>query len=703
MNSKVKPANPHILGSQVRNGGTDFAIWTGNEATLVELCLFEPDGGIFRERHVELTHRDGAIWHGHIEGVGVGQRYGYRIHGPWKPDEGSRFNPAKLLIDPYAHLLEGNVTYCPEIFGHRATASDGSGDINEIDHRNSAGLIPFSVVTASAPRALNRPNNSWKATLIYEAHVKGLTAKNYEIAESERGTYKALSHPSTIKYLTDLGVTALELLPIHHFTTEVAVAARGRINHWGYNPIAFSAPHRGYAATDDPIGELQASVDALHLAGIEVILDVVYNHSAEEGLAGPTYHFKGIDNRTFYRHKDQSKYEDLTGCGNTLDSRNPVVTQMIVDSLKWWSQIIGVDGFRFDLASAIWGQSGIDLIKAILDDPILSQRKLIAEPWDVTSYKLGAFPSPFREWNDAYRDGIRQFWLADNANSSYSGVSNLAKRIAGSDDIFSTRGPTSSINFITAHDGFTLNDLTSFSQKNNEVNGEDNRDGSNENRSWNLGIEGRSTNQEIVAKRAQLQRSLLATLLLSSGVPMIAMGDEISRTQHGCNNAYSLSPNHPIDSSENLYGAWARDWKLTELQKTALESLTTLSQIRANYLIDATEEFFTGDLDRVSLRKDIAWFQYDGSEMVEAKWLDAQLRYLGFAIDAKDAQALFVAINGGGEDFEFKLPGSSWGNSYRTIFDASQSVTDFAPIIKKPNDASLIKALSVQIWLINRS
>ncbi|NBO48102.1 MAG: glycogen debranching enzyme GlgX, partial [Actinobacteria bacterium] len=264
-------------------------------------------------------------------------------------------------------------------------------------------------------------------------------------------------------------------------------------------------------------------------------------------------------------------------------------------------------------------------------------------------------------------------------------------------------GPTSSINFITAHDGFTLNDLTSFSQKNNEVNGEDNRDGSNENRSWNLGIEGRSTNQEIVAKRAQLQRSLLATLLLSSGVPMIAMGDEISRTQHGCNNAYSLSPNHPIDSSENLYGAWALDWKLTELQKSALESLTTLSQIRANYLIDATEEFFTGDLDRVSLRKDIAWFQYDGSEMVEAKWLDTHLRYLGFAIDAKDAQALFVAINGGGEDLEFKLPGSSWGNSYRTIFDASQSVTDFAPIIKKPNDASLIKALSVQIWLINRS
>jgi glycogen operon protein len=376
---------------------------------------------------------------------------------------------------------------------------------------------------------------------------------------------------------------------------------------------------------------------------------------------------------------------------------------MIIDSLKWWSQIIGVDGFRFDLTSAIWGQSGTDLIAAILDDPILSQRKLIAEPWDVTTYQLGAFPRPFREWNDAYRDGLRQFWLADNANNSSSGVSNLAKRIAGSDDIFSSRGPTSSINFITAHDGFTLNDLTSFSQKNNEINGEGNRDGSNENRSWNLGVEGVSSDLEIIAKRAQLQRSMLATLLLSSGVPMIAMGDEISRTQHGCNNAYSLSPNHRPDSRENLYGAWALDWKLNDLQKTALESLATLSQIRTNYLIDATEEFFTGDLDQESLRKDIAWFQSDGSEMAEGSWLEPQLRYLGFAIDARDAQGLFVAINGGMSDLDFKLPGASWGNSYRSIFDSSESVSDFAPILKKPDDTFSIKALTLQIWLINRS
>jgi len=703
LNSKVKPANPHILGSQVRESGTDFAIWAGDEAGRVELCLFDQVDGSFAERHFELTHRDGAIWHGHIEGVGVGQRYGYRIHGPWKPEQGARFNPAKLLIDPYAHLLEGEVTYSPEIYGHHALGSDGSGDTNEIDDRNSAGFIPFSVVTASAPRILNRPNTSWKRTLIYEAHVRGLTAKNYEIPEAERGSYKALSHPSTINYLKNLGVTALELLPIHHFTTEVTVAARGRVNHWGYNPIAFSAPHRGYAASDDPIGELQASVDALHLAGIEVILDVVYNHSAEEGLAGPTYSFKGIDNRYFYRHRDQSQYEDLTGCGNTLDSRNPFVTQMIIDSLKWWSQIIGVDGFRFDLTSAIWGQCGSDLIAAILDDPILSQRKLIAEPWDVTQYRLGAFPSPFREWNDAYRDGLRQFWLADNANNSSSGVSNLAKRIAGSDDIFSSRGPTSSINFITAHDGFTLNDLTSFSQKNNEVNGEDNRDGSNENRSWNLGVEGVSSDLEINAKRAQLQRSMLATLLLSSGVPMIAMGDEISRTQHGCNNAYSLSPNHRPDSRENLYGAWALDWKLNELQSTALESLATLSQIRTNYLIDAAEEFFTGDLDQESLRKDIAWFQSDGSEMAEGSWLEPQLRYLGFAIDARDAQGLFVAINGGVSDLDFKLPGASWGNSYRSIFDSCQGLSDFAPVLRKPDDTFSIKALTLQIWLINRS
>jgi glycogen operon protein len=698
----VKPANPHILGNQVRDDGTDFAIWAA-EATRAELCLFDFQAGVFIERRFELTHRDGAIWHGHIEGVGVGQRYGYRIDGPWNPDEGARFNPAKLLIDPYAHLLDGEVIYAPEIYGHRALESDGSGDLNEIDNRNSAGFIPFSVVTADSPRILNRPNTSWKRTLIYEAHVKGLTAKNHEIAESERGSYKALSHPSTINYLKSLGVTALELLPIHHFTTEVAVAARGRVNHWGYNPIAFSAPHRGYAATDDPIGELQASVDALHLAGIEVILDVVYNHSAEEGLSGPTYSFKGLGNRYFYRHRDQSNYEDLTGCGNTLDSRNPFVTQMILDSLKWWSQIIGVDGFRFDLTTAIWQEGGSDLITAIISDPILSKRKLIAEPWDVTSYQLGAFPPPFREWNDAYRDGIRQFWLADNASNSSSGVSNLAKRIAGSDDIFSSRGPTSSINFITAHDGFTLNDLTCFSQKNNEVNGEDNRDGNNENRSWNLGVEGESSDLEISAKRAQLQRSIAATLLLSSGVPMLAMGDEISRTQHGCNNAYSLSPNHALESRENLYGGWALDWKLTDRQRIALESIAALSQIRSNYLIDAAEDFFTGDLDQVSLRKDIAWFQSDGSEMSEQAWQRHELRYLGFAIDARDAQGLFIAINGGVSDLEFRLPGPDWGNSYRTIFDSSESVSDFAPVIRKPDDAFRIKALALQIWLINRS
>lgn len=703
MNTKVKPANPHILGSQVGDGGTDFAIWAGDASSRVELCLFDQVDGSFQERHFELIHRDGAIWHGHIEGVGVGTRYGYRIHGPWKPEMGQRFNPAKLLIDPYAHLLEGEVSYRPEIFGHKARDGHGAGDLAARDDRNSAGLIPLSVVTANRPRILDRPNTPWKRTLIYEAHVRGLTAKNCAIEESERGSYRALSHPSTISYLKNLGVTALELLPIHHFATEVSVATRGRVNHWGYNPIAFSAPHRAYAATNDPIGELQASVDALHAAGIEVILDVVYNHSAEEGLSGPTYSFKGIDNRYFYRHSDDSNYEDLTGCGNTLDTRNPFVTQIIIDSLLWWSQVIGIDGFRFDLTTAIRDKNGSDLISAILCDPILSQRKLIAEPWDITSYQLGSFPRPFREWNDAYRDGLRQFWLADNASNTSSGVSNLAKRIAGSDDIFSSRGPTSSINFITAHDGFTLNDLTSFSQKNNEVNGEDNHDGSNENRSWNSGVEGPSSDLEIIRKREQLQKSILATLLLSSGVPMIAMGDEVSRTQHGCNNAYSLSASHPIDSKENLYGSWALDWTLNDFQAEVRKSLARLIQIRSNHLIDATEDFFTGDLDQESLRKDIAWFQSDGTELNEQGWADTSLRYLGFAIDARNAQGLFVAINGGLKDCEFKLPGASWGNFYRSIFDSGESIDGFAPVLRKPDETYLIKALALQIWLIDRS
>lgn len=706
LNSKVKPANPHILGNHVVEDGTDFAIWAP-AADAVELCLFDLREGRWVETKFSLPHRDGPIWHGHLTGISSGQRYGYRIYGPWRPEQGWRFNPAKVLIDPYAHQISGKVDYAPEIFGHHSLDALGNGDTNQRDERDSLGFVPLSVVTNFQPRIIERPRVPWKKSFIYEAHVRGLTANNMEIPLEERGTYKALGHPSTINYLKHLGVTALELLPIHQFVTEVHNHARGRQNHWGYNPIAFSAPHHQYAATQNPIKELQEAVDALHKAGIEVILDVVYNHTAEEGRQGPTYSFRGIDNKTFYRHSIDDIYEDVTGCGNTIDSRRPFVTRMIVDSLHWWSQIIGVDGFRFDLTTAISRSNGeIDtygpLISAISSDPILRERKLIAEPWDISGYALGEFPHPWREWNDAYRDATRQFWLADNARGHSNGVSDLASRIAGSNDIFYFRGPTSSINFITSHDGFTLRDLVSYNHKHNEPNQEDNRDGTDENRSWNLGFEGQCDDHEINAKRLQLQKSMLATLFLSSGVPMMTMGDEASRTQNGSNNAYSISSTNFDDNFENYFGGWKLSWNTDEEKQDLVETVAALARIRSSYLVDLAEQFFTGAVDLGTNRKDIAWFGRDGLEMSSQNWQDNSLRHLAFCLDATHNQGLFVILNSDAMDHEFILPNRTWGDSFRTVFDSAERINDFNPTLKKPSDSTVVKALSVQVWLINR-
>ncbi|MFM8844109.1 MAG: glycogen debranching protein GlgX [Actinomycetota bacterium] len=706
----MKPANPHILGNHPTEGGTDFALWAP-AADAVELCLFDPrkDGsGGWSETRFSLAHRDGPIWHGYLAGIRAGQRYGYRVYGPWRPEQGWRFNPTKVLVDPYAHLLDGELMYSPEIFGHHATDGLGNGEVDQRDDRNSLGFVPLSVVTAHSPRIIHRPHNPWKRTFIYEAHVKGLTALNEEIPMHERGTYKALGHPSTISHLQRLGVTALELLPIHHYVTEIHTHARGRENYWGYNPLAFSAPHRKYAATDDPIKELQDSVDALHSAGIEILLDVVYNHTAEEGKQGPTLSLRGIDNKTFYRHATDDQYEDVTGCGNTIDSRRPFVTRMIIDSLHWWSQIIGIDGFRFDLTTAISrGDQGIDtygpLISAISADPILRDRKLIAEPWDVAGYALGDFPHPWREWNDAYRDATRQFWLGDSARGHSNGVSDLARRVAGSHDVFYFRGPTSSINFVTAHDGFTLHDLVSYNHKHNEANGEENRDGTDSNRSWNVGVEGPSTEMDIVSKRNQLKRSILATLMLSSGVPMITMGDESSRSQSGCNNAYSLSPLHSPTSPENFDGGWMNMWNHDEVSEDLIETVAALARIRSTYMVDAAEQFFTGEVDQGTKRKDLAWFGRDGLEMSSHNWQDNSLRYLAFSVEATHNQGLFVVLNSDSDPHQFTLPNKTWGNSFRTVFDSTARINDFSPSLKKPSDLIEVQAMSVQVWLINRS
>jgi len=700
----VRAADPRRLGAHLVDGGVDFAIWAP-AAESVSVCLFGTSGSPKHETRFALAHRDGPIWHGHLAGIGAGERYGYRIHGPWQPEQGLRFNPMKLLIDPYAHLLAGEVASAPEIFGHHAVDAQGNGSMFEIDSRDSSPFVPLSVVTNHQPRPITRPNIPWRKTVIYEAHLRGLTFANESIPSNERGSYKALGHPSTIEYLLRLGVNAIELLPIQEFCSEVGLRSRGRTNHWGYNPIIFSAPHRGYAASEDPIIELQEAVAALHAAGIEVILDLVYNHTAEEGLAGPTLNLRGIDNKGFYRHLSDDRYEDLTGCGNTLDTRRPFVTRLIIDSLHWWSEVIGVDGFRFDLTTAISrSDMGIDtygpLISAISADPILRQRKLIAEPWDIAGYALGDFPHPWREWNDAYRDAVRQFWLADSARGHSQGVSDLASRIAGSNDIFYYRGPTSSINYITAHDGFTLRDLVTFEAKHNDANQECNRDGSDNNRSWNVGIEGECDDREINSIRSRLQKSLLATLAFSAGIPMFTMGDESGRSQQGSNNAYSLDLTQPWDATANFSGGWALNWSPDEQASELIESLAALLKLRAQYL--EIDEFFTGAIDRGTNRKDLAWFNQDGLEMTLHTWQDPSVRHLIYRIESSHRQALFVILNANANPTEFTLPNQVWGDSYRLVFDAASPTSELVPIIKEPSDSTLVPAYTAQIWLANR-
>ena len=703
----MKPADPRYLGATLTEGGANFAIWAA-AADAVEVCLFNEINGKVLETKFALSHRDGPIFHGYLAGVRAGQRYGFRVYGPWRPSEGWRFNANKLLIDPYAHLLSGELQYAPEIYGHKATSPMGGGDLSQRDERDNAAFVPLSVVTPHYSTHIQRLNTPWAKTIIYEAHVVGLTAFNPEIPENERGTYKGLGHPSTIAYLKNLGITALELLPIHHFVTEPDIEMRGRKNHWGYNALAFSAPHRAYAATEDPISELKEAVAALHHAGIEVFLDVVFNHTAEGGSGGPTLSFRGIDSKTFYRRIKGDIYDDVTGCGNTVDARRPFVVRMIIDSLHWWSETIGIDGFRFDLASALSrNEYGIDttgpLFSAIASDPILRERKLIAEPWDIAGYALGDFPHPWREWNDHYRDSLRQFWLANPARGFSEGVGDLASRLSGSHDIFYFRGPTSSINFITAHDGFTLQDLVSYQNKHNEPNQEMNRDGTGSNRSWNLGIEGPTNDSEISLLRTRLQKSLMASLLLSSGVPMITMGDEVGRSQNGSNNAYSMPINGDVLSPAAFNGGWALNWSPNETQSDLLDATRNLISFRKNYLMDVVREFFTGQMDLGTSRKDLAWFRRNGEEMTDENWHQGDRSYLSMYVEASTNHALLILLNASVERNTFTLPIEKWGALYRSIFDSSQIVATFEPKIAKPADSTVLLPHSVQLWLVNRS
>ncbi|WP_405145171.1 glycogen debranching protein GlgX [Sphaerisporangium sp. NBC_01403] len=613
------PGDPYPLGATYDGAGTNFALYT-EVGERVELCLFDDD---HKEERVALTECEGFVWHGYLPGIGPGQRYGYRVHGPYDPSRGQRCNPNKLLLDPYAKAIEGGVRWDQAVYGYRF------GDPDSREDTDSAAYVPKSiVVNPFFGWGHDRPPATpYHDTVIYEAHVRGLTIQHPRIPERIRGTYAALGHPEIIDHLTGLGVTAVELMPVHQFVTDDTLEQRGLTNYWGYNTIGFFAPHNAYSSSGERGGqvlEFKAMVKALHEANIEVILDVVYNHTAEGNHLGPTLSMRGIDNEAYYRlvDDDQRYYMDTTGTGNSLLMRSPHTLQMIMDSLRYWVIEMHVDGFRFDLASTLARElHEVDRLSAFFDlvqqDPVLSQVKLIAEPWDVGpgGYQVGNFPPRWTEWNGRYRDTIRDMWRGEPA-----ALPEFASRLTGSSDLYQddSRRPAASINFVTCHDGFTLRDLVSYNNKHNEANGEGNRDGTDDNRSWNCGEEG-PAGGAIEALREQQKRNFLATLFLSQGVPMLSHGDELGRTQDGNNNAYC----------QDNEISWV-DWSDVRENWLLLEFTQRLARLRRDHPVFRRRRFFFGRAVRGSGDEltDIAWLTPSGQEMADADWHNGYARSL---------------------------------------------------------------------------
>ena len=652
------PDVPPPHGVHLTAEGAVFSVHA-SRAEAVEVCLFDraPDGSEV-ERRVPLRHQVYGTWFDTIEGVGVGQRYGFRVAGPWVPELALRHNPAKLLMDPYARAIEGEVTVAPPAYGHHVGA-DLKGDLSVRDDRDSAAYVPRCVVVDDAFDwgGDTPPRHRLCDSVIYEVHVKNATRLHPGVPEQLRGTYAGLAHPAFVDHLTSLGVTAVELLPVHAFTHEPELVLRGLTNHWGYNTLGFFAPHAAYASATDPQGvldEFKGMVKILHAAGIEVLLDVVYNHTAEQGQDGMTLSWRGLDQRGYYRLDEQGRDIDVTGCGNTVDLNQVVTTRMVLDSLRYWVTELHVDGFRFDLAVALarGRDEGYDpdhpFHVALRTDPVLSQVKLIAEPWDVGmhGWRTGQFPPPFAEWNDRYRDAARTYWLRDLAASSAGhvghGVRDLATRLAGSQDLFDGqgRGTTASTNFVTAHDGFTIADLTRYDHKHNEANGHAGTDGSNDNRSWNHGHEGPTDDVEVAAGRRRSMRNLLGTLLLSAGVPMINGGDEFGRSQGGNNNPYS-------QDNETSWFAW----DLEPWQEDLLATTRHLIELRAKHPVLRQRSFFSGRPLGADGSPDLAWYAGDGEPMGH--------RWDGPSVDV--LQALFNGGPLGHDSVLLSLNGSAWG------------------------------------------
>jgi isoamylase len=662
------------LGATWDGSGVNFAVFSEN-AQAVELCLFDGD----RETRVPVTEQSEHVWHVYLPEARPGLRYGYRMHGPWDPAAGHRFNAAKLLLDPYARAIDGSVQWSDALFGYQVGHPDG--DLVP-DSRDSAPGMRKSVVVDTAFTWGNDrpPGTPWGETVIYETHVKGLTARHPDVPEDLRGTYAGLVAPPVLAHLRSLGVTAVELMPIHHFVDDQHLIERGLTNYWGYNSIGFFAPEVRYASTRGAgaqVAEFKTMVKILHQEGIEVILDVVYNHTAEGNHLGPTLCFRGLDNAAYYRLTDDRRYyTDFTGCGNTLNMTHPRTLQLIMDSLRYWIQEMHVDGFRFDLASALARElSDVDRLGSFFDiihqDPMISQVKLIAEPWDLGDggYQVGNFPEKWAEWNGIYRDTVRAFWKGDEGQTG-----SMGHRLTGSSDLYGRGGrrPYASINFVTAHDGFTLEDLVSYNDKHNEANGEDNRDGHDHNLSWNCGVEGPTDDAKILALRERQKRNLLATLLLSQGVPMLSGGDELGRTQRGNNNAYCQ------DNEISWY-----DWKLDGRRRQLLAFTRRLIGLRRAHPVLRRRQFFYGRAIYSDV-KDLTWFRPDGREMTEVDWQNPGtrafgLRLAGDAIEEGDARGerivddtFLILINGFWEPLTFVLPAHRSRVRWQEVLDTRE-------------------------------
>jgi len=674
---KIWPGNPYPLGATHDGAGTNFSVFS-EVATRVELCLFDEKG---TQSCVDLPEMTGFIWHGYLPNISPGQRYGFRVHGPWEPARGHRCNPSKLLLDPYGKAMEGEVKWNEAVFPYHF--NQGEDSKNEID---SAGFMPKSVVINPYFDWGNdrNPRTPWHETVIYEVHVKGFTKRHPQIPENLRGTYAGLSHPAAMKHLRSLGVTAIELLPVHQFVHDSLLVDPGLRNYTAYNSIGFLAAHNEYSSggqLGQQAQEFKQMVKTLHDEGIEVILDVVYNHTAEGNQLGPVLSMKGIDNAAYYRlMADNARYYmDYTGTGNSLNMRHPHVLQLIMDSLRYWHVEMHVDGFRFDLASTLARElHDVDRLSAFFDiiqqDPVISQVKLIAEPWDVGEggYQVGNFPPLWSEWNGKYRDTVRDYWRGTDQT-----LGEYGNRLTGSSDLYELTGrrPYASLNFVTAHDGFTLRDLVSYNEKHNEANRENNSDGANDNRSWNCGAEGPADDPKINAMRSRQQRNFLSTLLLSIGVPMLCGGDEIGRTQKGNNNAYCQ------DNETSWF-----DWEHVDDELYAFVS--RMIHFRHEHPVFQRRRWFVGRQLRGAEVSDISWFKPDGNAMSEDDWKTGFARTLGVFLNGKAIptpdshgepivdDSFYILFNAHQEALTFKLPTSPWGDRWVKVVDTNRPVPD---------------------------